>query len=517
MTQIEQSSLLDDRAFAPVVSVRALSKTFAGTRALQRVDIDFLPGEVHAVCGGNGSGKSTLIKILCGVYQGDEGGEIRVGDVRIDSDKTAAGAAHAAGIRVVHQDLGVFPDLTVAENLALGAGFETGLGGRVRWREQRRQAAASIRAFNIPASPGTRLSELSLAARTEVAIARALRDQGDNAGGLLILDEPTAALPVEEVATLLRALRRLAARGQSILYVSHRLDEVLDLADRVSVLKDGRLVGTSPAADLDESSLISLMLGRTLVEGRQEQTSPPAAEAVLEVRNLAVGALQDVSLEARGGEVLGIAGLMGSGRSSLLRAIFGDIRPRAGEVRILDRPAAFSHPVEAMERGVAMVPEHRIRDGAFLDQSVDMNFAISVIRSYWRCGRVRNSAIVRDSDGLVSRLGVKARSGRDTMSSLSGGNQQKVVLGRWLRREPRLLLLDEPTQGVDVGARADIYRQVREATSAGAAAVVVASDLEELAAVADRVLVLRHGRVVAEVRGAELTAHRLSELSCADD
>lgn len=504
-------------ALGPAVAIRRLSKTFAGTRALQGVDVDFEAGEIHAICGGNGSGKSTLIKILCGVYQGDEGGEIRAGGEVIASDRTAPATAHRVGIRVVHQDLAVFPELTVAENLAIGAGFETGFGGRIKWREQRRIAAASIDSFHIPAKPNTRLSELSLAARTEVGIARALRDLGGGQDGLLILDEPTAALPVHEVTALLAALRRLAARGQSILYVSHRLDEVLDLADRVSVLKDGRLVGTAVTSELDKPRLIDMMLGRAVEDAMRQDHVEAAGPEVLQVRNLAVGAAQDVSFTARAGEVVGIAGLMGSGRSSLLRALFGDIATRSGSVHFHGRKLAFAHPKDAITAGVIMVPENRVRDAVFLDHSVDMNVSIGVIRSYWRRLRLANGAMAHDTDRLVSGFGIKAPSGRSLMGSLSGGNQQKAVMARWLRRDPRLLLLDEPTQGVDVGARADIYRIVREATAAGALAIVVASDFEELAAVADRALVLRHGRMVAEVSGTELTAKRLSELSYADE
>jgi ribose transport system ATP-binding protein len=517
MTQLAESGQRETAQAGSVVSVRRLSKTFAGTRALQNVDIDFRAGEIHAVCGGNGSGKSTLIKILCGVYDGDEGGEIIARGETIDSDKTTPATAHRAGIRVVHQDLAVFPELTVAENLALDARFETGFGGRIKWRQQRAVAAAAIQSFNIPASPDTRLSELSLAARTEVAIARALRDHGDREAGLLILDEPTAALPVHEVAALLTALRRLAARGQSILYVSHRLDEVLDLADRVTVLKDGRLVDTRPAAELDESKLIELMLGRSVDEALRHETTSASGPEILAVSNLAVGALQDVSFTARAGEVVGIAGLMGSGRSSLLRAMFGDLTPRSGSVTFHGKELKFKHPRDAIAADIVMVPENRVRDGVFLDQTVDMNVSIAVIRSFRRKLRLANSAMARDTDGLIATFGIKAPSGGVLMSSLSGGNQQKAVMARWLRRNPSLLLLDEPTQGVDVGARADIYRIVRQATSAGAVAIVVASDFEELAAVSDRVLVLRTGRIVSEVSGADITAQRLSELSYADD
>ncbi|MCW2648545.1 MAG: transporter related protein [Pseudonocardiales bacterium] len=501
----------------PVVSLRDVTKTFAGTRALRHVDLDFYPGEIHAVCGENGSGKSTMIKILSGVYTADSGGTISLYGEELAADKVTPGVAHRQGVRVVHQDLAVFPELTVAENLAVDGGFSTGLGGRIRWRQQHRDAAALIRKFNIPARPTSRLGELSLAARTEVAIARALRDQAVHGRGLLILDEPTAALPVHEVEALLRALRDLAAEGQSIVYISHRLDEVLDLADCVSVLRDGELVGTFDVENLDESSLIDLMLGRAVSEALEHEPVKASGPPLFTVEDLSVGRLKNVSFSVRPGEMLGIAGVMGSGRSTLLRAIFGGVKPSSGRFLLDGKPAALDSPKVAMRAGVAMVPEHRLRDAAFADHSVDMNMSISVIGKYWQRMVVSQRKMRRDSDKLIAQYSVKVPNGRAVMHSLSGGNQQKVVVARWLRRNPRLILLDEPTQGVDVGARAEIYNVLRAATQQGSAAILVASDFKELAQVVDRVIVLRGGKIVAELEGEGINAHRLAQLSHADD
>ncbi|MCR1783666.1 sugar ABC transporter ATP-binding protein [Nocardioides carbamazepini] len=498
---------------APAVSVRGVSKTFAGTRALDDVDLDVRPGEIHALCGGNGSGKSTLIKILSGVYQADPGGVIRVDDEDVAADAVTPGDASRLSICTVHQDLAVFPDLSVAENLAIGGGFETALGGRIRWGRQRRQAARLIERFGIPATPRTRLASLTVAARTQVAIARALQAAGDDHRGLLILDEPTAALPVKEVEQLLEGLRKLAAQGQSILYVSHRLDEVLDLCDRVTVLRDGRRVATTDTADLDEQGLIELMLGRTVEHQLRHEPRRTDGAPLLEIRHLASGPLRDVSLTLHEGEVLGIAGLLGSGRSTLLRTVFGDRAPDGGDIAVGGRSVRYRRPIDAIADGIVMVPENRLQDAAFTDLTVDMNGALSVIGGYWRGGFLRGRRLREDGRDLIAEFGVKTPTGAVPLSALSGGNQQKVVMARWMRRKPQVLLLDEPTQGVDVGARADIYRLVREATDNGSGAIVVASDFEELAHVADRVLVLRRGRVVAEVSGADITAHRLTELS----
>jgi ribose transport system ATP-binding protein len=333
---------------------------------------------------------------------------------------------------------------------------------------------------------------------------------------LLILDEPTASLPVHEVEMLLAALRRYAGEGQSILYVSHRLDEILALTDRVTILRDGVKAGTWTTKDLNEERLIELIVGRQV--GRVFPTMPEVHDTtpVVEVEDLWAGPLKGLNLRVNRGEVVGIAGLMGSGRSELLRAIFGDLKCERGEVRIEGERVAFRRPGQAMRAGVAMVPENRAADAAFLDQPVYANMAVSVIGKYFRGMRIRERSMRTDGRGLMGDFGVKAASESAPLNTLSGGNQQKVIMARWMRREPRLLLLDEPTQGVDVGARTDIYRVVRDAVAKGAAAIVVASDFEELALVVDRAIILRDGRVTAEVARDDLNAHRLTELSYAE-
>jgi ribose transport system ATP-binding protein len=458
-----------------------------------------------------------MIKILCGVYEADEGGSITFNGDTVAADKVTPAIAHRNGVRVVHQDLAVFPELTVAENLCIDEGLTHGPLGNIRWRRVHATAARLIKEFEIPATPQTPLRDLSLAARTQIAIARSLRDRRGSSGGLLILDEPTAALPVHEVEALLVALKRLAAQGQSILYVSHRLDEVLQLADRVSILRDGQMLGTYLASELDEATLIERMLGRT-VETSLEAHAPPVTDGatVLSIRDLVCGPLRGASLDIRAGEVVGIAGLMGSGRSTLLRCVFGALSPESGSITLEGRPIAPKAVGAAVKAGIAMVPEHRVRDAGFMDHSLSMNLAVGQYRRYWRRLFMRDRALRHDSDRLVGRFGVKAASSSPAMGSLSGGNQQKVVLARWLRSEPRLLLLDEPTQGVDVGARADIYRIVRKAAHEGSAAIVVASDFEELALVVDRALILRGGRIVAEVSGRDLHATHLTALSYSD-
>jgi ribose transport system ATP-binding protein len=497
------------------VRITGLSKTFPGTRALEDVSMEIAPGAIHALVGGNGSGKSTLIKILAGVYQADRG-TIEIEGVQTDADSITPAHSYDAGIRVVHQDLGIFPSMNVEENLALGSTFKTGRGGWIRHRAMRRRTRELIDRFDIPARPTTQLAELGRAGQTLVAIARALQGEESDHGGLLILDEPTAALPAHEVEMLLQSLKRYAAEGQSILYISHRLDEVMSCSDRVSVLRDGRMAGTYPTAELDENRLIELIVGRRLDRVFPERRDAGAdRETVLEVEDLVVGPVRGASLQVKRGEILGIAGLLGSGRSEILRAIFGDMRRRGGIVRFAGKEVEFSHPGEAMVAGVAFVPENRAEEAAFADLSVGTNISLTSLRRYWNRAWLSDRRLRRDASLLMSEYLVKADSQAALLETLSGGNQQKVMIARWLRREPQLLLLDEPTQGVDVGARAEIYKFVRRATEAGAGAVIVASDFEELVHAADRIVVLRDGVIVADRPTDQVDADEVTRLAMA--
>lgn len=493
------------------LEVTGLSKTFPGTRALGGVDLDVRGGEIHALCGGNGSGKSTLIKILTGVYRGDEGeGTIRIGDTVTKASEMTPGLALQSSIHAVHQDLGVFPDLSVLENLALGFGYRSVGGVQINWRKHRARAKRLLERFEIEATPGARLGDLSRSTQTQVAIARALQEEQEGDRGLLILDEPTASLPAREVELLLDVLRRFAAQGQAILYVSHRLDEVLALADRVTVLRDGRKVGTFPAGELNEDALIKLIVGQEIERVFPEMPDVAAVDPVLEIRDLWAGPLRGVNLSVRPKEVLGIAGLLGSGRTELLRAIFGDLPIRSGSVALDGEDLKLRRPSDAMALGIAHIPENRALDAAFHDLPLWANISMANVTDYWS-GFIRSRRMKADAAEAMAEYSVKATNEKALLSTLSGGNQQKVILARWLRRKPRLMLLDEPTQGVDVGARAEIYGSIKGAVEEGAAAIVVASDLEELAHVCDRVVALRAGRVVTEMTSKELTAERLTQ------
>jgi ribose transport system ATP-binding protein len=494
------------------LAMRGLSKTYAGHLALDSLFLQIRTGEIHALLGGNGSGKSTTIKILAGVVSAAPGGEIVLGehDAVGVHDWTAA-KAHAAGLRFVHQQPAVFPDLSIAENLALGADFPRGLGGRVDWRALNARTADLLERYEIDASPKTPLAALRAADRCRVAIVRALQDRDDADSGVLVLDEPTAALPAAEVEHLLDALRGYAAAGQTILYVSHRLDEVLSVADRVTVLRDGRKVDTVDADGLREADLVEMIVGRPLDHVFPAAPAETTDDAAMTIRNLRGGPLRGVDLTLRKGEVLGIAGLLGSGRSELLRMLFGAYAVEGGSVTLDGDDYAPSSPQAAMKAGVAYVPEDRQVEALLCGESVRHNLTAGQESSYFRKFLYRHRLERDDAHRSIGDFLIRVVSDTQPVETLSGGNQQKVVMARWLRRQPKVLLLDEPTQGVDVGARAEIYQLIRRATEQGTSVVLVVSEPEELAHASDRVAVLRGGRITAVVE-RPIDAHKLTEL-----
>jgi ribose transport system ATP-binding protein len=420
--------------------------------------------------------------------------------------------AREAGLHFVHQQRSTFPGLTVAENLAIGRGFETGRGGRIEWRRVRRRAAVVLERFHVDARPEQQMGELGPATQTMVAIARALQDQDGSHEGVLLLDEPTASLPAPEVTLLLDALRRYADAGQAIVYVTHRLEEVFAVADRATLLRDGRVAGDVEPSSLDHEALVELMMGRT-VEQVERLRGRPGGRTILSARGLAAGRLSPLDLEVRAGEIVGLGGLIGSGRSTLLKALFGAVPLDGGEIWIDGEPRRIASPPEAMAAGFAYVAEDRQADAAFPGLSVGENLSVTAIPDYWHRGLLDRRGERRDAVALLDSFLITAESDRAPLRSLSGGNQQKVVLARWLRRRPRLLLLDEPTQGVDVAARAEIYELVHRAVAGGAAALIASSELEELARICDRVIVLRDGAAVAELRGAALQADGIAHFA----
>jgi ribose transport system ATP-binding protein len=503
-----------------VLRVSGLAKTFPGTQALKGVDLEVRRGEIHALVGGNGSGKSTLVKILAGVHHPDAGGEIRIGD-RVFQHGLTPHDARVAGLHFVHQDPAVFLDMSIADNLAFGRGFETDAIKRIRWREVRRRTSRVLERFGIQARPDTPVGALRPSDRTMVAIARALQDQEGAHSGVLVLDEPTASLPDSDVELLLDALRRYAIAGQSMLFVSHHIDEVLGFGHRVTVLRDGRKVITADVASLGwaeglheqaHDKLVELITGRPAERLYPKLPETTEEGAVLRVGGISVGRAVDVTFDVAPGEVVGLAGLIGSGASDVLQGIFGALPLSAGSVTVDGRRLEPGKPKSAIDAGVSYVPGERSR-AAFVDLSVRENLSAPEIARYWRNLVMQVGRERRDARETMRRFTVKAASDAQQMASLSGGNQQKVVLGRWLRRQPEVLLLEEPTQGVDVGARAEIYELLRNAALEGTAVVLVSIDFEEVAGLCDRVLVVNEGRVIAELRKPDIDRETLTELA----
>ncbi len=481
-----------------VLRAANVAKSFEATVALDGAGVEVEAGEIHALVGGNGSGKSTLLKILAGIVSADAG-SVELGGERRDLRGFDPGAARECGLHFVHQQPTVFAELSVAENLSIGRGFEMGRLGRISWRRTRRHAAEVLERFSIPAAPGDTVAGLSPALQTMIAIARALQDQDGSAEGVLALDEPTAALPPREVEWLLEMLRRYAAAGQSILFVSHRLDEVLSVADRITVLRDGKTVGTVPAAGLGKEELAELIVGRPVDAYYREPVAPSTAAPLLEVEALRGGKIEDVSFGVAPGEIVGIAGLAGSGRSTLMRLIYGTQAREAGGMRLGSEEFAPRRPHDSIAAGVAYVSEDRLGDSMLPQLTISENVCVVDPREHWNGAWLRRSSERAAAQAAIGEFGVRAASCQVPISTLSGGNQQKVALARWLRRKPRLLLLDEPTQGVDVGARADLWALMRGAAAEGAAILMVSSDFEELVHLCGRLIVLRNGRTAAEI------------------
>jgi ribose transport system ATP-binding protein len=512
---------VDEVSQQDVLRVEQVSKTFPGTRALDNVSLGLARGEIHALLGNNGSGKSTLIKVLMGVYSADadQRGALHIRGQRFDASAFTPELARSSGLHCVHQNPALFPMLTVAENLALGRGFEVKRGWlkRIDWAKQRARAEQLIARYHIRATPDLPAYLLDPPERTLVAIARALQDQEDAAEGVLILDEPTASLAGPEVERLMASLRRYAQAGQTILLVTHRLDEVLTYTDRVSALRDGRHVGTSATSEMNEQKLVGLMLGHSVPTRRaapaEEQAAAVSSDSVLSVRGLSGGPVSGLDLDLRPGEVLGLAGLLGSGASHVLRLLFGAAARSGGAVQLAGQTYAPRSPDAAIARGVAYVPPDRATESSFAALGVRQNLSAVNVGRYFKGLRLRHDHEAADAHASIARFMIRTATDAQPLSTLSGGNQQKVIVARWLRDNPRLLLLDEPTQGVAAHARDEIHGFLRAAAQSGMALIVVSTDFAELCQLCDRVVVIARGRSVAERTGAALDTHQLTELA----
>jgi ribose transport system ATP-binding protein len=491
-----------------VLTVRGLTKSFGGTVALAGVDLEIDAGEIHALVGQNGSGKSTLIKILSGYHTAEAGRVAVLG--REVSLPPGPDDLRELGISFVHQDLGLVPTGTVLENLRVGR-YETGPGGNIRWRRERQTARRLLARFDLEVDPDQTVARLRTTERAILAVARAVADvEAARGRGLLVLDEPTTALPSHEVGLLFEAMRRVAEAGSSVLFITHNLDEVLTVADRVSVLRDARRVATEPVEGLDQDSLIALILGRELGE-LYPTIDLRETDPVMEVRGLSGRVARDVSLTLKSGEIVGLTGLIGAGHDEVPYLIYGAQPPTAGVVSIDGQDLSRPTPERSKVAGVALLPADRQGQSAILAATVRENVTLPSLAEYRRWRGLDHARERTDVRGDLERFAVRPPDPERRLYGLSGGNQQKALLARWLRRRPRVLLLHEPTQGVDIGARRGIFAILRDSVMAGTSVLYSSVEYEDLANVCDRVLVFRRGRIIGDLAGESLSAERLAE------
>jgi rhamnose transport system ATP-binding protein len=490
----------------PLLNLTAIEKRFGGVRALRGVSLELQRGEIHALIGENGAGKSTLIKIITGALQPDAG-EFYLDGHLITENKPSL--AHKLGVAAIYQQPALFPDLTVAENIALRLQRESAWQW-INWGRRRREARELLDRVGATIDERSAVRELSMPQQQLVEIAAALGAKAK----ILILDEPTASLSEREVENLFRVLHELRKSDVGLIYVSHRLEELSQMADRVTVLRDGEYVCTKSMAEVNRAELIRLMVGRS-VESIFPKITVPIGEVALEMRavSCAAGGVHDVNLTVRRGEIVGLCGLVGAGRTELGRTLFGLTPADGGEIRVKGQGVKIHSPADAISHGIAYLPEDRRRHGVVLEMSVASNTTLATLRQISTLGLLNFTSERRIAKDFVKRLGTKTPSVDALAGQLSGGNQQKVALSRWLAANPAILILDEPTQGVDVGAKAEIHRLIGELAAGGMAIILISSEMPEILGMADRIAVLRGGTIVRTMDRAGATQEQLLELA----
>ena len=480
-----------------ILELKNISKSFSGVEVLHNVSFELRPGEVHALLGENGAGKSTLVKIITGVHHPDKGEILLHGEPMHFSD---ARESRQAGIAAIYQELSLFPDLDVAENIFAGRQPVT-IGGRVDWRKLYAEAGKLLESLGVKLDLKQKARTLSIAQQQMVEIARAFSINAQ----ILIMDEPTSSLTLHEVDDLFRLVRRLRAEGTAIIFISHRLEELFSLADRVTVLRDGSYVDTRSMKDVTRDDLIRMMVGRTITNLFPKQ-DVQAGDVVLKVENLSrAGSFHDVSFELRRGEILGLAGLVGAGRTNVARAIFGVEPATGGSIQIEGREVVITSPQQAIGLGLAYVPEDRQLHGLIPAMSLTPNISLPMLDHYAQLGWLRDKSERKSAYDAALQMEVRANNIWQLARELSGGNQQKVVLAKWLSTNPRILILDEPTRGIDVGTKAAVHGLMSKLASEGMAILMISSELPEILGMSDRVIVMREGHVTGHFSRAEAT------------
>ncbi len=494
-----------------LLAVSGLSKSFPGVRALDNVRFDLRPGEVHALMGENGAGKSTLMKIIAGIYQRD------TGEIQLDGQPlrlTGPKDAQDKGIGIIHQELNLMRHLTAAQNMFIGREPLGRFGLFLDEARLNADARVLFERLRLDLDPAVPVESLTIAKQQMVEIAKALSFRSR----VLIMDEPTAALNNAEIDDLFAIIRQLRAEGVGIIYISHKMDEIFRISDRVTVMRDGATIDTLNAADTDMATLIRLMVGRTLEVGETPHLHTRRDEIALEVRGLSRGsAIRDVSFTLRKGEILGLAGLMGAGRTEVARAIFGADPKDKGEILVHGKPASIRAPKDAVRLGIGYLSEDRKAFGLATAMDVESNVVMADLETFSRNGFLDRAKSRATTDGFIQRLGIKTPSAKQTVRLLSGGNQQKIVIAKWLVRDCDILFFDEPTRGIDVGAKAEIYKLLNSLAAQGKAIVMISSELPEILRMSHRVLVMCEGRITGELSAADASQEAIMTLATRRD
>lgn len=482
-----------------------IKKAFGANRVLEGVDFELLPGEIHALMGENGAGKSTLMNILTGLHKRD------AGTIVIDGQETyyeSTKEAELAGVSFIHQEINAIGEMSVIDNLFLNREKRTKLG-LLDYRAMEKEARAVFEQLNIKIDLYQEMGELSVGQQQMIEIAKSLMTNAQ----VIIMDEPTAALTNREIRVLFDVMHKLKAQGVSIVYISHRMEEIFEMCDRITVMRDGISVSTRQIAETQMEQVVREMVGREIGDFYPEKTSE-IGEVRFEVENLALdGVFEDISFNVRSGEILGFSGLMGAGRTEIMRTIFGLLPKSRGTIRLEGKELTIKSPEEAIRQGIGFLTEDRKDEGLILDFSIRDNVLLPSVGEFSKAGLLNDKLIDDFVELLVERLTVKTASVEDPASSLSGGNQQKVVLAKWLGIGPKVLILDEPTRGVDVGAKREIYLLINELAERGVAIIMISSDLPEVLSISDRIMVVREGRLMGEVAKAEATQERVMQLA----
>ncbi|MDK2799458.1 MAG: ribose transport system ATP-binding protein [Clostridiales bacterium] len=488
----------------PILKMENISKSFPGVKALDHVNLELYTGKVLALLGENGAGKSTLMKILSGVYTKDSGDIYFEGNkIDIHSPKHA----QSLGIAIIHQELNLLPYLSIAENIFIGREFTKNMTGRIDWKKLYRESKKYLEQLGVTIDPRTLVKNLSVGEQQMVEIAKALSLDAK----IIIMDEPTDALTNKETEKLFKVIRTLKQNGKAIVYISHRLKEIFEICDDVTVMRDGKYIGSANVKNIDQEKLIEMMVGRKLEDKFPRKILKPGKEMIRVEHLSKKGVLKDVNLSVRSGEVVGLSGLMGAGRTELAKAIFGALKIDSGDIYLEGEKVKINNPKDAVSLGIAYVSEDRKMEGLILKLSVRHNMTLSALGQFSTAGQINANKESRQVEEYIKKLAIKTPSSLQRVKNLSGGNQQKVVLSKWMMINPKVLILDEPTRGVDVGAKVEIYELINKLKESGVAIIMISSEMPEVMGISDRIVVMHEGKITGEFTHDEVSQEKIMQ------